>query len=208
MEVVCAEFRGCRRTLPGGFQGGQCRPTPYACLLLGILPATPLVPLVLLGAKPRCLQKGRATAMPAAWLFKTPLFWQHKLPSEFGTWALWGCWRLLGEGDQSWRTGSVSPPHAPLPLCCSINDSSFPTLQHLQPEVAPFSILYISFGKILRACFLQVTCKGIIFIHCLEADTPLPVSSSQILFANMLVFDDFPALRWSCVFSATVWIFS
>jgi len=70
---------------------------------------------------------------------------------------------LLSEGDESWCTGSVLLPHSPSPLRRRTNNSSFPSLQHFQPEVAAFCVLYISFGKIIRA--LQVTCKGIIFVH-------------------------------------------
>lgn len=103
-----------------------CRPWAqgwHACPLLGVL----------LGAKPRWLQERRATATAAVWLFKT-----FRFPGSTGCRPSvapeprWGCCWLLSEGDESWRRGSASLPHAPLPLCHWINDSSFP-----QPAASP-----------------------------------------------------------------------
>lgn len=129
----------------------------HACPLLRIIPASHSGPLVLLGAKPRWWQEARATTTAPFGFFYLSFSWQHKLLPTSDTWGPVGL--LTASQWEQWELmhGSVLllPKRVLLPQ----------PLQHLQPEAAPFCMLNISFGKVLRVCFLQVTCKGIAFIH-------------------------------------------
>lgn len=161
MEVVCTRFTGTRVPCLGPFRGtGSGHPLSHdlwACVSpLGTgrahLPPPwhpahhPHRPLGLPGDKPRWLQEGRAPMTAARWLFKTFNFpGSTSCHPGLAPEPLKGCCWFLSEGDKGWCMGSVLLPHGPLLLCCWINDLSFPTLQHLQPEVSLFFLYFIHF---------------------------------------------------------------
>lgn len=170
-------------------------------------PAAHQAPLGLLEAKPRWLQGEEPPPQEPGFL-KPAIFWQHKLPSKF---VIRAPLELLLVTRADAQTQSYSHP-----LPCSftplhwINNSFLPHPAASPGRSSPF-LYFIHFvwenpeslflaGDLWRNYFYLQNCP--------EANMPVPVCSSQIIFASMLLFGDLPVLRWSHTLSPTVWTFS